>query len=141
VRRAHQLKLGVDYRWLAPFVRPVGTQLSCCSIGITADNGPEGRTLRKRFPIDGRHIPVPARFCRITFNHCPGYLESDAEVDSHLWAALDVNPALKGKTRRASHYRDGLDDPATMTIALAARRSIALRTEMFRAEIRRGPTG
>jgi hypothetical protein len=118
VKRAHQLKLGVDYRWLAPFVRPVGYSNFLLFYGITADNGPGSVLSGSVFQIeDGNQFPV-ALLSQNFSTYAQDTWKATQRLTLTYGLRWDVNPALKGKNAASEPFTViGLDDPATMTIA------------------------
>ncbi len=117
-RGAHQLKFGVDYRWLAPFVRPVGYSNFLLFYGVSDANGPGSVLSGSVFQIeDGNQFPVA-----LLSQNFSAYGQDTWKVTPRLTLTYglrwDVNPALKGKNAASEPFTViGLDDPATMTIA------------------------
>ncbi|MGA3264530.1 MAG: TonB-dependent receptor, partial [Terracidiphilus sp.] len=117
-RGAHQLKFGVDYRWLAPFVRPVGYSNFLLFFGVSDANGPGSVLSGSVFQIeDGNQFPVA-----LLSQNFSAYGQDTWKVTPRLTLTYglrwDVNPALKGKNASSEPFTVmGLDDPATMTIA------------------------
>jgi hypothetical protein len=117
-RGAHQLKFGMDYRWLAPFVRPVGYSNFLLFFGVSADNGPGSVLSGSVFQIqDGNQFPVA-----LLSQNFSAYSQDTWKVTPRLTLTYglrwDVNPAIKGKNAASDPFTiTGLDDPATMTLA------------------------
>jgi hypothetical protein len=118
-RGAHELKFGVDYRWLAPFVRPVGYSNFLLFFGVSeVINGPGSVLSGSVFQIeDGNQFPVA-----LLSQNFSAYGQDTWRVTPRLTLTYglrwDVNPALKGKNAASEPFTvNGLDDPATMTLA------------------------
>ena len=118
IRSAHQMKFGVDYRWLAPFVRPVGYSNFLLFYGITDLNGPGSVLSGSVFQIeDGNQFPV-ALLSQNFSAYVQDTWEATAKLNLTYGLRWDVNPALKGKNAASEPFTvNGLDDPATMTLA------------------------
>lgn len=109
---SHQLKFGVDYRWLAPFSSPaayhqfaafagVGGALSGTALLAQSSSFQTNSLLSQNFSLFGQDT------WRITPRFTLTY--------GLRW---DVNPALKGKNRDNDPFTVvGLNTPATMTLA------------------------
>lgn len=112
---SHQLRFGVDYRWLAPFSSPVAYEQEPIFFGIT---GPTGV------------LSESAPFALVIANQGDALLSRNFSVyGQDTWKITptltltyglrwDVNPALKGKNFGNDPFTvAGLDNPATMTLA------------------------
>ena len=112
----HQMQFGVDYRWLGPFSSPFAYEQFAEFLGLTTSPGnalsgtalvaasfaQEGNSLLSRnFSIYGQDTwRVSPRFT-VTYG-----------------LRWDINPPLKGKNSANDPFTiDGLNDPATMTLA------------------------
>ena len=118
MKGAHEMKFGVDYRWLAPFVTPVGYSNFLLFYGVSDANGPGSVLSGSVFQIeDGNQFPVA-----LLSQNFSAYGQDTWKVTPRLTLTYglrwDVNPALKGKNAANDPFTViGLDDPATMTIA------------------------
>jgi len=116
VRGNHQMKFGVDYRWLSPFVSPLayGTFTEFTGMGTTA----------------GGALSATAAFAQAAVFQADALLEHNLsfygqdtwKISQHLTLTYglrwDINPPLKGKNLANQPFTVmGLDDPATMTLA------------------------
>lgn len=113
---SHQLKFGVDYRWLAPFSSPAAYRQAAQFSGVTA--------------APGGALSGTASFAQATAFQTNALLSQNFSLYGqdtwHVTPRLtltyglrwDVNPPLKGKNRANDPFTvAGLDDPATMTLA------------------------
>ena len=112
----HQMKFGVDYRWLSPFVSPLayGTFTEFTGMGTTA----------------GGALSATAAFAQAAVFQADALLEHNLsfygedswKISPHLTLTYglrwDINPPLKGTDLANQPFTvTGLDDPATMTLA------------------------
>jgi hypothetical protein len=112
----HQLKFGLDYRWLAPFSTPYAYSQFAQFSGVTAVPGGA---------LSGRAVfaQATAYQSNALLSHNVSFYGQDAwSVSPRLTVTYglrwDINPALRGKNAANDPFTvDGLDDPATMTLA------------------------
>ena len=109
---SHQLKFGVDYRWLAPFSSPaayhqfaafsgVNSVLSGTALLAQSSSFQTNALLSQNFSVFGQDTWKVTPRLTLTYG-----------------LRWDVNPALKGKNRDNDPFTViGLDNPATMTLA------------------------
>jgi len=112
----HQMKFGVDYRWLSPFVSPLayGTFTEFTGMGTTA----------------GGALSATAAFAQVAVFQADALLEHNLsfygqdtwKISQRLTLTYglrwDINPPLKGKNLANQPFTvTGLNDPATMTLA------------------------
>jgi carboxypeptidase family protein/TonB-dependent receptor-like protein len=116
VMRGHQLKFGVDYRWLAPFSSPFAYRQFVQFSGVT--DAPGGA-------LSGSALFVqPAAFQEnaLRSQNLSLYGQDTWNITPRLTATYglrwDVNPPLRGKDLANDPYTvAGLDNPATLTLA------------------------
>jgi hypothetical protein len=116
-RSSHQLKFGVDYRWLAPFSSPEyyqqlpifsgmagpGGVLSGVPLETNVYGSRESALLSQNVSLYGQDIWKASERLSLTYG-----------------LRWDVNPPLRSKNSSTSLYTIvGLNDPATMTLAPA----------------------
>lgn len=113
---SHQLKFGVDYRWLAPFSSPAAYRQFVAFSGVNSNQGGA---------LSGTALLVQAS----SFQTNALLSQNFSVFGQDTWKATprftltyglrwDVNPALKGKNRANDPFTViGLNNPATMTLA------------------------
>ena len=112
----HQLKFGVDYRWLAPFSSPAAYRQFAAFSGVTTAAGGalSGTALLAQsssFQTNSLLSQNFSLFGQDTWKITP-------RLTMTYGLRWDVNPALKGKSRDNDPFTvTGLNNPATMTLA------------------------
>ena len=111
----HQLKFGVDYRWLAPFSSPVAYDQLAFFFGMTGPGGvlsgvvpfdsisasQSNALLSREFSVYGQDTWKATRRLTITYG-----------------VRWDLNPPIKGKNSNSEPFTVvGLDDPANLSLA------------------------
>jgi hypothetical protein len=120
VRKSHQLKFGVDYRRLTPVYNSLGYSQSVVYEGITGTNGsPSGTALSGIaksvlvFAGAGPRFPV--------FLNFSAYAQDTYRVTNRLSLTYGVrwelNPPPKEAQGNGPFTAQGLDNPATLTLA------------------------
>jgi hypothetical protein len=112
----HQVKLGVDYRWLAPFTSPFAYRQFVQFSGVTSAPGGalSGRaSLAGTFAMRGNALVAQnlSIYGQDTWKVAPRFTLT-------YGLRWDVNPPLKGKNAENDPFTlIGLDNPATLTLA------------------------
>jgi len=113
---SHQLKFGVDYRWLAPFSSPAAYRQFAAFSGLSATPGGalSGTALLAQSSSFQTNALLSQNFS--LFGQDTWKITPRLSVTYGLrW---DINPALKGKNRENDPFTViGLNNPATMTLA------------------------
>ena len=113
---SHQLKFGVDYRWLAPFSSPAAYHQFAAFSGVSSAPGGalSGTALFAQSSSFQTNALLSQNFS--VFGQDTWKVTPRLSVTYGLrW---DINPALKGKNRENDPFTViGLDNPATMTLA------------------------
>jgi hypothetical protein len=113
---SHQLKFGVDYRWLAPFSSPAAYHQFAAFSGVNSTPGGalSGRALLAQSSSFQTNSLLSQNFS--VFGQDTWKITPRLTVTYGLrW---DINPALKGKNRDNDPFTViGLNNPATMTLA------------------------
>ena len=116
VRGRHQLKFGVDYRWLAPFTSPLSYGQFGEFSGMSATPGGA---------LSGTAVvaeSIASESNALLAHNLSFYGQDTWKITPRLTLAYgvrwDVNPPLKGKTSANQPYTvTGLNDPSTIALA------------------------
>ena len=109
---SHQLKFGVDYRWLAPFSSPAAYHQFAAFSGVGgAISGTALLAQSSSFQTNALLSQNFSAFGQDTWKISPRFTVT-------YGLRWDVNPALKGKNNDNDPFTVvGLDNPATITLA------------------------
>ena len=111
----HQMRFGVDYRWLAPFAGPVEYSQVPISFGLTGSSG----LLSGVVPI----VSLSAHEPNALLSHNLSLYVQDTWKASQRWTLTyglrwDINPPFTGKNFNSVPFTvTGLNDPATLSLA------------------------
>ncbi len=120
VRRSHQMKFGIDYRWLSPFTSPNVYRQAALFLGLTCSTPPcIGYTVTGTTALALTNAYQPVALLARNFSL---YGQDTWKISPRLTLTYglrwDINPPLKGKTSQNQLFTViGLNNPATMTLA------------------------
>jgi hypothetical protein len=128
-KRSHQLKVGVDYRWLSPFSSPFSYRVFVAFSGVACPPTPPctGYALSGTAPgatATTTRFAQPAVFQSnaLRSQNFSFYGQDTWKITPRITVTYglrwDINPPLKGKNSASDPFTVlGLNDPATMTLA------------------------
>ena len=118
---SHQLKFGVDYRWLSPFSNPFSYRQFAQFSGVTCPAMPPCTGYAVSGTAQIAEASAFQRDALLTRNF--SFYGQDTWKITHRFTMTyglrwDINPPLRGKNLSNDPFTiDGLNDPATMTLA------------------------
>src|SRR5262249_44571058 len=112
----HQMKFGVDYRWLAPFSSPAAYRQFVQFSGMTATPG--GALSGTATLVQASAFQTNALLSQNFSLYGQDTWKITPRLTLTYGLRWDVNPALKGKNAANDPFTVvGLSNPATMTLA------------------------
>jgi Carboxypeptidase regulatory-like domain/TonB dependent receptor len=127
---SHQLKLGVDYRWLAPFSSPFAYRQFAQFLGVACPSMPRACTGYALSGTAPGATSTTAAFAQPATFQATALLSQNFSVyGQDTWKITprftvtygvrwDINPSVKGKNAGSDPITvTGLNDPATMALA------------------------
>ena len=120
----HQLKFGVDYRWLAPFTSPFAYRQFAAFSGVTSCS-PLPCTEKPGYALSGTALfAQPAAFeaTALLSQNFSFYGQDTGKITPRLTVTYglrwDINPRLKGKNAASDPFTvTGLNNPPTIALA------------------------
>jgi Carboxypeptidase regulatory-like domain/TonB dependent receptor len=113
---SHQLKFGVDYRWLAPFSSPAAYRQFAAFSGV--NNAPGGALSGTALLAQSSSFQTNALLSQNFSLFGQDTWKITPRLTITYGLRWDVNPSLRGKNRDNDPFTViGLDNPATMTLA------------------------
>ena len=131
----HQLKFGVDYRWLAPFSSPAAYHQFAQFSGVTATPGGalSGTALFAQSVHLSNQRALVAKFLRLW----PGHLEDHTSINRDLWLEVGHQSGAEGQEcGQRSIYRDWLEQSSDDDIGPSRHAALPNDLRKYRAENR-----
>lgn len=116
IKGNHQLKFGVDYRWLAPFSSPAAYHQFAAFSGV--GSAPGGARSGTALLVQSSSFQTNALLSQNFSLFGQDTWKITPRLTITYGLRWDVNPALRGKNRDNDPFTvTGLDNPATLTLA------------------------
>ncbi len=113
---SHQMKFGVDYRWLAPFSSPAAYRQFAAFSGV--GSAPGGALSGTALLAQSSSFQTNALLSQNFSVFGQDTWKISPRLSLTYGLRWDINPALKGKNRENDPFTViGLNNPATMTLA------------------------
>ncbi len=121
---SHQLKFGVDYRWLAPFTSPFAYRQFAAFSGVTSCSA-QPCTEKSGYALSGTALfaqPATFQATALLSQNFSFYGQDTWKITPQLTVTYglrwDINPPIEGKNSASDPFTvTGLNNPATIALA------------------------